>query len=225
MEAADRIGVFLVDDNFVVRRGLRSALEQEKDIDILGEASTGQEALERLQTLRRDVILLDIRMPDMDGIGVAREITGQWPEARILVLTVLDDPAHLVQAMLAGAKGYLVYGQFSPEELVSAVRTVHVGGIIFSPSLAPTVLKLIQENPSAQTVQAPDSLTPREREVLAHVGAGRSNLEIAAALGIEEKTVKNHLNAIYSKLRFKNRYEAMAYLLHDQPRPEQSDDP
>ncbi|MEX2431475.1 MAG: response regulator transcription factor [Dehalococcoidia bacterium] len=209
----DKVRLLLADDNFVVRRGLRSILEQEPGFSLVGEASTGGEAVDLFKRESPDVVLLDIRMPDKDGIAVAQEITSLQPDSKMLMLTALDDPVHLVQAMLAGVRGYLVYGRFTPEELVSAVRTVYAGGVIVTPALAPVLLRLVQESPAAKHIAETDPLTPREREVLTLIAAGKNNQDTADALGVEEKTVKNHLSSIYSKLRLKGRYEAIAYAL------------
>jgi two-component system NarL family response regulator len=207
---AEMIRVLVVDDNFVVRRGLQSSLELDEAMVVVGEASNGEEAVERARDLVPDVILMDIRMPGRDGIAATEIISDESPSSKVLMLTWSEDPEHLRSAVLAGAKGYLVHGRFSPERLAEAVRVVHDGGALITPMLAPALLDFVRESAHGQRSRTAGSvLTPREIEVLEYIVAGKSNREIAAALYIEEKTVKNHVSNIYSKLHLKNRYEAI----------------
>jgi DNA-binding NarL/FixJ family response regulator len=202
----DKVRVFLVDDDFVARRGLRSVLESEEDIEISGEASSGTEAVKRLRECPADVILMDIRMPDIDGIETTSRLLRDNPDARILIMTVIEDPSVHVNAMLAGARGYMVYGHFAPDSLTEAIRDVAQGQSINIPSL-----------PSEAGSRPPNTssaLTQREEEILKLIAAGKDNREIAAALKIEEKTVKNHINNIYSKIGVNNRKEAIYYMLN-----------
>jgi two-component system NarL family response regulator len=212
VDTQDTIRVLIVDDNFVVRRGLHSSLEFDGCIVVVGEAATGDEAVERTGELLPDVILMDIRMPARDGISATEILSEECPSAKVLVLTWSEDPEHLRSAVLAGAKGYLVHGRFSPERLAEAVRIVHNGGALITPMIAPALLELVRD--AAQNTRSRSSsasvLTPREMEVLELIVAGKSNREISEALFIEEKTVKNHVSNIYSKLHLKNRYEAIA---------------
>ncbi|HEY7067091.1 MAG TPA: response regulator transcription factor [Chloroflexota bacterium] len=207
--------VLIVDDNFVVRGGLRSSLELAEDIVVVGDAADGLEGVRLAEELLPDVVLTDIRMPGLDGIAVTQRLTERAPSVRVLVLTWSEDVQHLVQAILAGAKGYLVHGTFTPAELTQAVHTVYAGGALITPALAPALLELVREAATrpagAAAPEAPPStgLTPREIEVLELVRGGLSNREIAQRLCIEEKTVKNHINNIYSKLQFRSRYEAI----------------
>lgn len=209
---ADTIRVLIVDDNFVVRRGLHSSLDFDPTIDVVGEASNGHEAVQRARNLAPDVILMDIRMPGRDGISATEELSDECPAARVLMLTWSEDPEHLRAAVLAGAKGYLVHGRFSPERLAEAVRVVHEGGALITPMIAPALLDLVRDAAQVGRGRATSSsvLTPREMEVLELIVAGKSNREISEALFIEEKTVKNHVSNIYAKLQLKNRYEAIA---------------
>jgi len=209
--AADSIRVVVVDDNFVVRRGLQSSLEFDPSITIVGEGANGDEAIDLARDLVPDVILMDIRMPGRDGIAATEIISDEAPSSKVLILTWSEDPEHLRSAVLAGAKGYLVHGRFSPERLAEAVRVVHEGGALITPMLAPALLDFVRESAQGQRGRsAPGSvLTPREIQVLEYIVAGKSNREIAEALFIEEKTVKNHVSNIYSKLHLKNRYEAI----------------
>ena len=209
--SGETIRVLVVDDNFVVRRGLQSSLELDPSIVVVGEGANGEEAVELARDLVPDVILMDIRMPLRDGIAATEIISDDAPSSKVLMLTWSEDPEHLRSAVLAGAKGYLVHGRFSPERLAEAVRVVHDGGALITPMLAPALLDFVRESAQGQRGRsAPGSvLTPREIEVLEYIVAGKSNREIAEALYIEEKTVKNHVSNIYSKLHLKNRYEAI----------------
>jgi DNA-binding NarL/FixJ family response regulator len=208
---SETIRVLVVDDNFVVRRGLQSSLEFDALMIVVGEASNGDEAIELARELVPDVILMDIRMPQRDGISATEIISDVAPSSKVLMMTWSEDPEHLRNAVLAGAKGYLVHGRFSPERLAEAVRVVHEGGALITPMLAPALLDFVRESAQAPRGRSPAGavLTPREIEVLEYIVAGRSNREIAEALFIEEKTVKNHVSNIYSKLHLKNRYEAI----------------
>jgi DNA-binding NarL/FixJ family response regulator len=206
----DTIRVLIVDDNFVVRRGLQSSLELDPDMLVVGGAANGDEAIELTRELVPDVVLMDIRMPGRDGISATEIISDESPSSKVLVLTWSEDPEHLRSAVLAGAKGYLVHGRFSPERLAEAVRVVHDGGALITPMLAPALLDLVREGAQGSRGRTGGSiLTPREVQVLEYIVAGKSNREIAEALYIEEKTVKNHVSNIYSKLHLKNRFEAI----------------
>ncbi len=201
------VKVFLVDDNFVARRGLRSVLEAEDDIVIAGEASSGSEALKRLRDCPADVVLMDIRMSDIDGIETTSRLLNENPGALVLILTVIEGPAAHMNAMLAGARGYMVYGHFAPDSLTEAIRAVANGQKVNMPPLPP-------EAGNGNTTDVQNSLTQREDEILRLIAAGNDNRDIAASLKIEEKTVKNHINNIYSKIGVKNRREAIYYMLN-----------
>lgn len=210
-EPGRRIRVLIVDDNFVVRRGLQSSLELDPGMQVVGQAANGDDAIDRARELQPDVVLMDIRMPVRDGISAIEILSQACPTCRTLVLTWSEDPDHLRAAVLAGAKGYLVHGRFSPERLAEAVRVVYGGGALITPTIAPALLDLVRDavkTKSERTANGP-ILTPREVEVLELIVAGKSNREISEALFIEEKTVKNHVSNIYAKLHLKNRYEAI----------------
>lgn len=210
-ESSDVIRVMIVDDNFVVRRGLHSSLVFDPTIILVGEASSGDEAIELARERVPDVILMDIRMPGRDGISATAVISDESPTTKVLMLTWSEDPEHLRSAVLAGARGYLVHGRFSPERLAEAVHVVHEGGALITPMLAPALLDFVRQNAQGRRGKSAGTmLTPREVEVLEYIVAGKSNREIAVILYIEEKTVKNHVSNIYSKLHLKNRYEAIA---------------
>jgi DNA-binding NarL/FixJ family response regulator len=220
--------IVIIDDNFVMRSGLRSALELEPGFEVLAEGENGLDAVRLSQELTPDVIVMDFRMPKLDGVGATRQIIADRPDAKIVITTWNEEPQTLVEAIIAGAKGYLVHGRFSLPELVTAVRAVRDGGALITPSLAPVLLDLVKNqtaapaaNPPAPVTPPPSSellpkdisnenlLTRRERDILELVQQGKSNREIAETLIIEEKTVKNHINSIYSKLHLRNRYEAI----------------
>ena len=201
------IRVFIVDDNFVARRGLRSVLEAEDGIAVVGEASSGSEALKRLRQCPADVVLMDIRMSDIDGIEATSKLLLENPDSRILMATVIEDPVVHMNAMLAGARGYLVYGHFAPETLTNAIRAVASGQRVNIP-------KIPQEASVRKCESENSGLTQREDEIMRLITAGKDNREIAASLNIEEKTVKNHINNIYSKIGVRSRREAIYYMLN-----------
>lgn len=200
----------MVDDNFIMRSGFAAALKSAEDIRVVGEAADGLEALAKAHDLMPEVVLMDVRMRRMNGIEAARRITVELPHCRILTVTWSDEPKHVTEAILAGAKGYLVHGHFGPSELVDAVRTVHAGGGLITPAIVPELLRIVRDlhDGGGDAVGPATQLTDREMEVLAQIGAGRSNRRIAEELGLAEKTVKNHINNIYSKLHVESRIEA-----------------
>ena len=204
------IRLLIVDDNFIARRGLRSFLETQPDMFVAGEASTGFEALDMARTTNVDVVLLDIKMPRMDGITATRELLKICPECKLLILTVLDEPSFLAKALLAGAVGYLIYGRFTPEDLVRSIRKVKIGETAFIPAVPPLLLRILKKIPEPSgSYENSNALTSRELEILKYIVLGDNNLEIAKELAIEEKTVKNHINNIYSKLGVTSRQDAV----------------
>ena len=211
-----QITILIVDDNFVARRGLRGFLQTEADIKVSGEASTGRAAIEWIRDKPVDVVLMDVRMPDTDGIEATAEIMKARPEVKVLMMTVVEEQSTLLRALLAGAKGYLVYGRFTPDELIKAIRAVAVGDTVTIPPVAPALLDHIQAHVTSvddvSELERMEPLTSREKEILSLIAVGKGNREIAGAFGIEEKTVKNHINNIYSKLQIKSRYEAISYM-------------
>jgi DNA-binding NarL/FixJ family response regulator len=209
------IRVLVVDDNAVIRQGVRALLTSSADdIEVVGEASTGREAIDQAEALRPDVVLLDIRMPVMDGVKAAERLATQ---CKVMMLTYSDDEPMVAGAIRAGAHGYLVHGRFEPDELTRAVRDLAGGKRIVSPSVAPVIFELIargeNHEPATRRESGPDALTEREREVMTSISRGRSNRDIANELVISEKTVKNHIRAIYDKLGVGSRAEAMAVWL------------
>jgi len=215
-----QIQILIVDDNFVARRGLRSFLQTEGAINVAGEASTGREAIEWIKSNQADTILMDVRMPDTDGIEATAEIQKIRPETRVMMLTVCEDQSTILRAMLAGAKGYLVYGRFTPEDLIAAIHAIMSGEIITLPPVSPALLEHIHTHATEvndiSDMENMEPLTDREKEILSLIAIGKGNNEIADVLNVREKTIKNHINNIYSKLQIKSRYEAINYMLRRQ---------
>ncbi|MER6128814.1 response regulator transcription factor [Streptomyces sp. NPDC001795] len=201
---ADAIKVLLVDDHQVVRRGLRTFLEVQDDIEVVGEASDGAEGIARAQELKPDVILMDVKMPGMDGIDALRKLRELDSPARVLIVTSFTEQRTVVPALRAGAAGY-VYKDVDPDALAGAIRSVHAGHILLQPEVAGALLS--QEEANAGQGRA-GSLTEREREVLGLIADGRSNREIARALVLSEKTVKTHVSNILMKLDLADRTQA-----------------
>ncbi|WP_262706320.1 MULTISPECIES: response regulator [Streptomyces] len=198
-----RIRVLLVDDHQVVRRGLRTFLQVQDDIEVVGEASDGEEGIARAEELRPDVVLMDVKMPGVDGIEALRTLRDLDNPARVLVVTSFTEKRTVVPALRAGAAGY-VYKDVDPEALARAIRSVHSGHVLLQPEVALALLS--QEDGGGQGRGG--SLTEREREVLALIADGRSNREIARALVLSEKTVKTHVSNILMKLDLADRTQA-----------------
>jgi DNA-binding NarL/FixJ family response regulator len=205
--------LLIVDDNPVIRQGLRSLVEAEEQLEVCGEASTGAEAIQWMKKNTADVILMDIRMPIIDGIDATTEILRGHPQAKILILTVTEDAKTLARTLHAGARGYLVYSRFDPEELLKTVYAVASGEEIApSPAVALALGELPADDPRTRPlpdIPLVEPLTERESEILELIADGRSNAEIAQALSLEEKTVKNHITRLYSKLGITSRYDAI----------------
>ncbi|MCM2418599.1 response regulator transcription factor [Streptomyces sp. RKAG293] len=199
-----RIRVLLVDDHQVVRRGLRTFLEIQGDIDVVGEAGDGDEGVARAEELRPDVILMDIKMPGADGISALRKLRELGNPARVLIVTSFTEQRTIVPALRAGAAGY-VYKDVDPEALAGAIRSVHAGHVLLQPEVADALLS--QEFPTGGQGRG-NALTEREREVLTLIADGRSNREIARALVLSEKTVKTHVSNILMKLDVSDRTQA-----------------
>ena len=199
---AQPISVLIVDDHPVVRQGLRVLLEVQDGIEVAGEAGDGDTALTLAASRAPDVILLDLKLPGRDGIAVLTELKARNSTARVLVLTSATDPASASLAMRSGAAGVL-YKDVDPDALVRAIRSVHDGHLLLAPGAAGPLVRI----PSA-TWGGMDALTSREREVLAELAQGRSNREIARALGVAEKTVKAHVSSVLAKLGVQDRTQA-----------------
>ena len=206
------IRVLIADDHAIVRKGIRALLATEPDVEVVGEAENGQEAVTAAQELQPDVILMDLMMPEMDGIEATRCITADHPEARILVLTSFAADDKVFPAIKAGALGYLLKDS-GPEELVDAIRQVYQG----ESSLHPTIARKLLSELSGPSERPPtaEPLTEREVEVLRLVARGGSNREIAEALVISEATVRTHVSNILSKLHLASRTQAALYALRE----------
>jgi DNA-binding NarL/FixJ family response regulator len=206
------IHVLLVDDQAIVRQGLKALLSLEADLLIVGEATNGREALEMAQRLLNspdpvEVVLMDIRMPVMDGVAATRELLRHYPTMKVLVLTTFENDELVQQAVQAGAVGYLLKDTPS-EEVAQAIRAVHRGYAQFGPGI---LQKMVTNQSAPARVEIPpgyDELTPREREVLALIGQGASNREIAQTLFLSEGTVKNHVTNILGRLGLRDRTQA-----------------
>ena len=210
-----RIRVLIADDHAVVRSGLRSILESEPDIEVVGEAGDGHQALEMAQEQLPDVILMDIKMGDWDGVTATRRVRNSVPSSRVIVLTNHDEDELVFSSIRAGASGFLLK-EVSGHQLTNAIRTVADGFSLIYPSVARRVLdefgRLRIGEQKLTEDQGYADLTPREREVLQLVAAGRANKEIGGQLGISERTVKTHISNIFSKLQLTDRTQAALYV-------------
>jgi DNA-binding NarL/FixJ family response regulator len=201
-----RITVLIVDDHAVVREGLRTFLELQDGIEVVGEAADGVEALELAARLQPHVILMDLVMPRLDGITAMREVRERSPHSRVIVLTSFLDDERLMPAIEAGADGYLLK-DVEPAELARAIRTAQAGEAMIDPTVAGRLLRTLSAPRAPQSADA-ERLTRREREVLELIAAGRSNKRIAFELGISEKTVKTHVGHLLAKLGVTDRTQA-----------------
>ncbi|WP_042424691.1 response regulator [Streptacidiphilus anmyonensis] len=208
--AARTMRIFLLDDHEMVRRGVQDLLDAEPGLEVVGEAATCAQALARIPALRPDVAVLDVRLPDGDGITVCRELRSQLPELACLMLTSFDDEDALLDAIMAGASGY-VLKQISGTDLISAVRTVGRGQSMLDPGATTRLMARLRGHSTSQTSQQPDALaelTDRERDILALIGEGLTNREIGQRLYLAEKTVKNHISRMLAKLGVERRVQA-----------------
>ena len=204
--------VLIADDDDLMRAGLAELLAGEPDIEIAGQATTGREAVERVRRLRPDVVLMDVRMPDLDGIEATRELIGAAPDTRVLILTTFEQDDYIFGALRAGASGFLLK-RTRPEELIAAVHTVGAGESLLSPSVTRRVIDRMAQQPTPDLADQAklDELTPREREVLELVAGGLSNREIAKRLVIEEATVRSHIRRILMKLDLRDRVQIVIF--------------
>ncbi|HET6354432.1 response regulator transcription factor [Streptomyces sp.] len=207
--AEDPVRVFLVDDHEVVRRGLTDLLDAEPDITVVGDAGSVEQALARGPALRPHVAVLDVRLPDGDGIGVCRELRSRMPELACLMLTSFDDEDALLDAIMAGAAGY-VLKQIKGSDLVAAVRTVASGQSMLDPATTARLMSSLRAEPADTEAVTPAlaGLSPRERDILALIGEGLTNRQIGKRLYLSEKTVKNHISRLLAKLGVQRRVQA-----------------
>ncbi|MCP4543709.1 MAG: response regulator transcription factor [Chloroflexi bacterium] len=207
----DKIRILIADDHTLFRSGVREMLGTEDDISVVAEAATGREALEHARTLMPDVILMDIKMPDMDGVQAARILHREMPHVGIIFVTSLGDDEFVFQGLQAGGRGYILKDS-GLETMLRAIRAVSHGESLLGPNIAQRVLRQVSVPPKRQTPLL-DELTPRELEVLTLIAEGCSNKKIAKELSISEKTVKNHINNVFSKLHVYDRTQAMLYAI------------
>jgi DNA-binding NarL/FixJ family response regulator len=215
----DEISVLIVDDHTLFRKGVHKMLEAEEDMKVVGEASTGREALEQARALMPDIILMDIKMPDpsagseqaLDGIEATRILCREMPHIGIIFVTMFQDDEFVFKGLQAGGRGYILKDA-DPETMLRAIRAVAHGESLLGPSIAQKALRQFSALPGKQAPLV-DELTPRELEVLTLIAEGLSNKEIAQELTISEKTVKNHINNIFSKLHLYDRAQAMLYAI------------
>ena len=212
---ARRVGVLIVDDHEVVRLGLRSLLGREKAIEIVGEAATAEEAVAQAERLQPTVVLMDVRLPDRSGIEACREIRAAAPDTRVIMLTSYADDESVFASILAGASGYLLK-QAGGLDLVRAIERVADGQSLLDPGVTEKVLEKVKRLASGQPDEV-TSLSPQEQRVLALVAEGKTNKEIATALGLSDKTVKNYLSNVFDKLHLSRRAEAAAFFARRRP--------
>jgi DNA-binding NarL/FixJ family response regulator len=208
------IRVVIVDDQTLVRQGIRSLLGLAGDIEVVGEAADGEEALALLDRLATDVVLLDVRMPRLDGIGVLAALSAKASAPPCIVLTTFDDDELVLRGVAGGARGFLLK-DVSLEQLTTAIRTVADGGSVINPAVTQRVLRGIERlGAGFEALPAPEPLTKRETEIVTMMAAGYSNREIAKACFVAEGTVKNHISSILSKLGVRDRTRAVLRALH-----------
>ncbi len=204
--------VLIADDDDLMRAGLAELLTNDPTIEIVGQASTGREAVERTRALAPEVVLMDVRMPDLDGIAATRELSRAAPAARVLILTTFEQDDYIFGALRAGASGFLLK-RTRPEELIAAVHTIAAGESLLSPSVTRRVIDRMAQQPVPELGDQAklNELTPREREVLVLIARGLSNCEIAAALFVEESTIRTHVKRILMKLGLRDRVQAVIF--------------
>jgi DNA-binding NarL/FixJ family response regulator len=210
--SASVIRVLLVDDDALMRAGLASILSSDAAVDVVGEAADGRDAVERVDALRPDVVLMDVRMPEVDGITATRDVVAASPDTRVVILTTFEDDEYIFGALTAGASGFLLK-RTTPESLIEAIKAVAAGDSLLSPSVTRRVIDRMAALPSGEALldRRLEELTARERDVLEQIARGLSNAEIAGALVIEESTVKTHVKRILMKLGLRDRVQAVIF--------------
>ena len=200
------IRVLIADDHPIVRQGIVAVVDRERDIEVVGEASNGHEAVEMTASLEPDIVLMDMKMPEMDGVEATAHITNTAPNAAVIILTTFDTDDYIFRGLKAGARGYLLKDS-PPSELIGAIRTVHSGESMIEPRVAGRLLDQFTRSSSEDASQ--DSLSPRETEVVRLMASGATNKEIAARLNIGESTVKTHIVHLFTKLGVNDRTGAV----------------
>lgn len=208
----EKIRVLIADDQVITRSGLRALLSTAEEVEITGEASNGDEVIAMAEAAQPDVILMDLRMPGVNGIEATRRIHRTSPHIGILILTVFEDDSSVFPAIRAGARGYLLKNT-EQEELLRAIRTVDAGGAVFSPGIAQKVLGYLSASQVQPTTSLFDELTDREREILEWIARGKTNAEIASTLNLSVKTVSNYISNILLKLQAADRAKLMLLAL------------
>jgi DNA-binding NarL/FixJ family response regulator len=205
------VGVLIVDDDKLMRAGLRAVLSSDEGIEVVGEADDGRAAIDSARRLHPDVILMDVRMPEMDGITATREVLEAAPDCRVVIVTTFEEDDYVFGGLAAGASGFLLK-RTGPEELIAAIHTVAGGEALLSPSVTRRVIERMAREPGLEPQEERlEELTEREREVLELIAAGFTNAEIADRLVIEESTVKTHVKRVLMKLDLRDRVQAVIF--------------
>jgi DNA-binding NarL/FixJ family response regulator len=206
------VRVVIVDDDDLMRAGLKAVLSSDETIDVVGEAEDGRAALDEARLRRPDVVLMDVRMPNLDGIAATRELVAASPDVKVVIVTTFEDDEYIFGALNAGASGFLLK-RTKPEELIAAIHAVADGDSLLSPSVTRRVIDRMAQQPPPEAAfdRRIDDLTPREREVLELIARGLSNSEIVTELVIEESTVKTHVKRILMKLHLRDRVQAVIF--------------
>jgi DNA-binding NarL/FixJ family response regulator len=205
------VGVLIVDDDKLMRAGLRAVLSSDEGIEVVGEAGDGRAAIDSARRLEPDVVLMDVRMPEMDGVSATREVLRAVPESRVVIVTTFEEDDYVFGGLAAGASGFLLK-RTGPEELIAAIHTVAGGEALLSPSVTRRVIERMAREPGVEPKEERlEELTEREREVLELIAAGLTNAEIAERLVIEESTVKTHVKRVLMKLDVRDRVQAVIF--------------